>query len=123
MEGGKANWFWTIIYKEGETYEWEFVNGAFEWRWVFNWNHWLRYEWEYKGDKKEWQWVCVYEDWSIYSWEWENNNLKVWTCKIKYNDWEVEYDVERDNKWLRITTEWDDKGKYLEDWFVVDKTS
>ncbi len=94
--------------------------------WYKSWvedNLWYLYMWEFKNGNMEWQWTYTWANWNKFDGEYETNNIKKWKFTLATpQEIKWEYDVEKDDKWLKIISE-KNKWKYIntktwgiEDW-------
>ena len=118
------NWQW---YKVGGDYFyiWDFKDGKIEWKWTEIWADWDKVEWEWKNNQMEWEWTTIWANGNKFVWERKENKIEKWKFTIVTPEEIVgEYEVERDDKWLRIVSEWENNGKYLDavNWKIEEKT-
>ena len=115
---------WYRIGKD-HLYVWNFVNNIPEWHWIMIWSDWTRYEWEWKNGTPEWKWTTIWGNWNKFEWERKDYKIKEWKFTIvKPDEIKWEYDVKRDEKWIKIVSEWENKWKYLDavNWKIEEKT-
>jgi len=114
-KGGKCEWKWTFTWINWNEYKWEFNDNKKEWEWIFTWADWNRYKWEFKDDKQEWQWIMTRVNGNKFEGEYKNGSREKWKFTLVFPKEIVwEYEVEMDDKWLKIVSEWNNKGKYLD---------
>lgn len=116
-----ANWLW-YYFDETGLYIWNIVNGIFEWQWSYTWSSWGKYEWEFKNSQPEWQWAYTRQNWTAIKWTFNSWRIQIWTATVKTNWNSYTYRVERDYKWIRIISTWDNEWKYIDDatWEIMD---
>lgn len=110
------DWEWKRFFETGSKYEWNWKEGRENWQWKYTYANWDIYEWGFKDGKFEWEWKFIFKSWITITWKFENNNFVSW--KLKHGD--VAYDIEKDDKWLKITSEWSNNWQYItfNDWHL-----
>ena len=110
------DWEWKRFFETGSKYEWNWKEGRENWQWTYTYANWDIYEWGFKDGKFEWEWNFIFKSWITITWKFENNNFVSW--KLKHGD--VAYDIEKDDKWLKITSEWSNNWQYItfNDWHL-----
>lgn len=116
-----SNWLW-YYYDESGFFIWNLVNGIFEWQWSYTWSSWEKYEWNFKDNQPEWQWTFSRQNWTTIKWIFNSWRMQTWTATIKTNWNSYTYYVERDYKWIKIISAWDNEWKYIDDvtWEIMD---
>ena len=105
------SWKWTRVFENGAKYEWEWKEWKEEWIWKYTYTNGDTYEWAFVDGKFEWNWTFTFkESWITVDWEFKDNKLVSWNVAL---NWQY-YQVERDEKWLKIITKWENYGKYID---------
>ena len=105
------SWQWTRVFENGAKYEWEWKEWKEEWIWKYTYTNGDTYEWAFVDGKFEWNWTFTFkESWITVDWEFKDNKLVSWNVTL---NWQY-YQVERDEKWLKIITKWENYGKYID---------
>lgn len=110
-ENWLRSWKWTRVFENGAKYEWEWKEWKEEWIWKYTYTNGDTYVWTFVGGKFEWNWTFTFkESWITVDWEFKDNKLVSWNVTL---NWQY-YQVERDEKWLKIITKWENYGKYID---------
>ena len=144
FENWKREGEWTIYFTNGDVYQWFFKDWKVNWRWIYTWSNWNRYEWNWVDGKSMGTWKYETKDYSLV-WEFDQVNKKITAGVQTFKDWWVvlqwdflgeeypfdkwnvflngnNYIVERDDKWLKITSgPKENIGKYIDEdsWTIV----
>ena len=86
---------------------------------------WNKVYWEWVNNQAEWHWTTTWANGNKFEWERKENKIEKWKFTLVTPE-EIagEYEVQRDEKWLRIISEWENNGKYLDavNWKIEDKS-
>lgn len=140
------NWEWIATWPNWETYDcrgiWNWFKGGVPYKWTYtnpNWKitnfkwtfdgrspkRWTttlkdnrKYTWAFKGWEITWRWKMTYDNWLVLDWNFNDWQLIKWTVAISWK----KYNVEKDDKWLKITSPWENNGKYIVEvtWKIAD---
>jgi len=103
-------------------YIWNFVEGQYSWKGIIVWPTWPKFEWEFKNGNREWKWTMTRAN-GNFEWDYKEDNIEKWKFTlVDPEEIAGEYEVQRDEKWLRILS-WEHEGKYIndEEWKIEER--
>lgn len=125
-KNGLKNWNWIMVFENWATYEWNFKDGKIDWDWTYRYPNGDIYKWAFSdgkitSDNAEYTWND-----SLVQYKWGFSDGKITKWIISFTEWgsEMTYDVEMDEKWLKIISEWENNGKYFDvkTWVIIEET-
>lgn len=121
----RAKDFWKVIWKNWDTYTWNFVGGKFEWDWTYtSLKNEYTYTWEFQENNFHWEGKKVRKDWKYYEWDFLEDRFD-WDWKLVFPDlseynWSFVWGYKEDWYWRNMNDGKDRKYTWM---YINDKKS
>ena len=122
FKNDERDWQWIYTWPDWDKYVGQWKNDASEWQWTYTWADWKKYVGQFKNDYMDWEWTFTWPNWNILTWIWKNDFISEGKIKLKSDGTEIDVIRDRDEELWKVATEWEYKGKYIDDitWKIIE---